>query len=91
MTRSRTRSGTTCSRTSPPSSAACSTGTGDLVAGLNSAPLAWDGTDAGLPHGWDDQFQRSVDGLTAGPAPDTLGALQIVVGPERQGSRLLGG
>lgn len=61
-------------------------GDGALVAGLNSAPLAWDGTDAGLPHGWDEQFQRSVDGLAAGAGPDTLGALQIVVGPERQGS-----
>ena len=59
---------------------------GDLVAGLNSAPLAWDGTDAGLPHGWDDQFRRSVDDVTAGRPPDTLGALQIVVGPDRQGS-----
>jgi GNAT superfamily N-acetyltransferase len=59
---------------------------GDLVAGLNSAPLAWDGTDAGLPHGWDDQFRRSVDDAAAGTPPDTLGALQIVVGPDRQGS-----
>lgn len=59
---------------------------GELVAGLNSAPLAWDGTDAGLPHGWDDQFTRSVNDVLAGRAPDTLGALQIVVGPERQGS-----
>jgi GNAT superfamily N-acetyltransferase len=59
---------------------------GDLVAGLNSAPLAWDGTDAGLPHGWDDQFRRSVDDVATGRPPDTLGALQIVVGPDRQGS-----
>ena len=61
-------------------------GDGELVAGLNSAPLSWDGTDAGLPHGWDGQFRRSVDGLVSGTAPDTLGALQIVVGPERQGA-----
>lgn len=61
-------------------------GEGEIVAGLNSAPLAWDGTDAGLPHGWDDQFRRSVAGVLSGTPPDTLGALQIVVGPARQGS-----
>jgi len=59
---------------------------GELVAGLNSAPLAWDGTDSGLPTGWDDHFLRSVDGHREGIAPDTLGALQIVVRPDRQGS-----
>ncbi|MEO5966502.1 MAG: hypothetical protein ABIR11_13640, partial [Candidatus Limnocylindrales bacterium] len=33
---------------------------GTVVAACNSAPLAWDGTDAGLPAGWEDQFLRSV-------------------------------
>jgi hypothetical protein len=61
-------------------------GDGVLVAGLNSAPLWWDGTDAGLPHGWDDQFRRSVDDVANGRPPNTLGALQIVVGPQRQGA-----
>ena len=59
---------------------------GRIVAGLNAAPLAWDGTDGGLPDGWDDQFRRAVDGLKAGTPPDTLGAIQIVVRPDRQGS-----
>ena len=59
---------------------------GAMVAGLNSAPLAWDGTEDELPHGWDDQFRRSVDDLRAGTPPNTLGAIQIVVGPDRQGS-----
>jgi GNAT superfamily N-acetyltransferase len=59
---------------------------GDLVAGLNSAPLAWDGTDGGLPDGWDEQFRWSVDGVAGGVQPDALGALQIVVRPDRQGS-----
>ena len=59
---------------------------GDLVAVLNSAPLAWDGTDDGLPDGWDEQFRRSVDGHAGGVAPDTLGAIQIVVRPDRQGA-----
>ena len=59
---------------------------GRIVAGLNAAPLAWDGTDDDLPVGWDDQFRRAVDGVKAGTPPDTLGALQIVVRPDRQGS-----
>jgi GNAT superfamily N-acetyltransferase len=59
---------------------------GELVAGCNSAPLAWDGTDDGLPDGWDDQFLRTWAGVDAGIAPDTLGAIQIVVRPDRQGA-----
>jgi hypothetical protein len=64
---------------------------GELVAALNSAPIAWDGTDDGLPEGWDDQMLRSVAGLAPGASPpDTLGALQIVVRPDRQGTGLSG-
>ena len=59
---------------------------GAIVAGCNASPLAWDGTDAGLPEGWDDQFRRAIGGLLAGTPPDTLGALQIVVRPDMQGS-----
>ena len=59
-----------------------------IVAALNSAPLRWDGTDAGLPAGWDDQFERSVADLTDGHAPNTLGAIQIVVAPQEQGKGL---
>jgi GNAT superfamily N-acetyltransferase len=61
---------------------------GGIVASGNCAPLAWDGTDGGLPRGWDDQFERSVADVTAGRALDTLGALQIVVAPGRQGGGL---
>jgi hypothetical protein len=57
-----------------------------IVAAGNCAPLFWDGTDDGLPAGWDDQFVRTVDGLAGGVAPNTLGALQIVVAPGRQGA-----
>lgn len=63
---------------------------GEPVAGLNSAPLAWDGTDDGLPGGWDDQFTRSVEDVRAGHPRDTLGALQIVVRADRQGTGLAG-
>jgi hypothetical protein len=64
---------------------------GELVAALNSAPIAWDGTDGDLPGGWDDQMLRSVAAHVSGsPQPDTLGALQIVVRPDRQGGGLAG-
>jgi GNAT superfamily N-acetyltransferase len=59
-----------------------------IMAAANSAPLSWDGTDAGLPSGWDDQFERTMAGHHAGTAPNTLGALQIVVAPGRQGQGL---
>jgi hypothetical protein len=61
-----------------------------IAAAANSAPLAWDGTGEGLPAGWDDQFERTVSGLHAGEAPNTLGALQIVVASARRGEGLAG-
>jgi len=64
---------------------------GELVAGLNSAPLTWDGTDDDLPVGWDDQMLRTVAGLRPGDGPaDTLGALQVVVRPSRRGEGYAG-
>jgi len=57
-----------------------------ILAGLNSAPLPWDGTDAGLPLGWEAQLVASVDALTSGEPMGALGALQIVVHPERRGA-----
>ena len=65
--------------------------TGELVAALNAAPLTWDGTDDDLPVGWDDQLLRTVAGMLPGSQPaDTLGALQIVVRPSRQGEGYAG-
>jgi GNAT superfamily N-acetyltransferase len=61
-----------------------------IVVGGNSAPLDWDGTDDGLPAGWDDQFERTIAGLRAGVVPNTLGALQVVVAPDHQGEGLAG-
>jgi hypothetical protein len=63
---------------------------GAIAAAFNSAPLVWDGTDARLPGGWDDQFERSAADLVAGRAPNTVGALQIVVAPNQQGRGLAG-
>lgn len=61
-----------------------------IAAAANSAPFAWDGTSAGLPDGWDDQYARTVEQMRAGVPPDTLGALQIVVAEAWRGSRLAG-
>jgi GNAT superfamily N-acetyltransferase len=55
-----------------------------LVAELHCAPLAWDGTLADLPAGWEDGIQRSF----AGVPPSTLHALAISVHPDRQGEGL---
>lgn len=59
-----------------------------IVATGCTSPLAWDGTDEGLPDGWDDQVLRAVADHEAGRVADTLGAIQIVVDPARQGSGL---
>lgn len=61
-----------------------------ILAAANSAPLAWDGTDETLPEGWDDQFRRTAAQLAASIPGDTLGAIQIVVAPERRGDGLAG-
>ena len=63
---------------------------GLIAATNNSAPLFWDGTDAGLPDGWDRQFEESARDLETGVPANTLGALQIVVDPKRRGSGLAG-
>ena len=63
---------------------------GAIVAAFNSAPIWWDGTDDGLPNGWDDQIERSVAEFAAGHEPNTLGAVQIVVAQRHQGRGLAG-
>lgn len=63
-------------------------GAGGVAAAAQAAPLHWDGTDAGLPEGWDEQFDCSTAGLAAGHAPNTLGAIRICVAPSRRGEGL---
>jgi GNAT superfamily N-acetyltransferase len=58
---------------------------GELVAELHSLPLAWDGSLADLPPGWDDVFERSFE---TGRPHDCLAALAISVLPERRGEGL---
>lgn len=61
---------------------------GGLAAVGRSAPLAWDGTEADLPAGWDAQFVRCVAERDAGVPSDTLGAIMIVTDPARRGGGL---
>jgi hypothetical protein len=56
-----------------------------IIAVGNAMPLSWDGTDDGLPAGWDDQVLRSVADAESGRRPNTLGAMLIVVSPARRG------
>jgi len=63
---------------------------GRIAATNNSAPLAWDGTEAALPDGWDEQFELTARDLAAGAPVNTLGALQIVTDPARRGTGLAG-
>lgn len=63
---------------------------GAIAATNNSAPLHWDGTDEGLPDGWDRQFEQTALDLESGAPVNTLGALQIVVDPARRGTGLAG-
>ena len=63
-------------------------GDGRVAAAAQAAPLYWDGTDEGLPEGWDAQFNQSVDERAAGRAPNTLGAIQICVAGNRRSGGL---
>lgn len=63
---------------------------GEIVATNNAMPLAWDGTDDGLPTGWEDQVIRSAADFDAGRPPNTLGAMQIVVRPGLRGGGFSG-
>jgi GNAT superfamily N-acetyltransferase len=61
---------------------------GAIAAASQAAPLRWDGSDDGLPDGWDAQFDRSTADLLAGRKANTLGAIQICVAPGRRGRGL---
>jgi GNAT superfamily N-acetyltransferase len=65
-------------------------GDGAIAATSNSGPLVWDGTDVGLPDGWDEQLRQTALAVEGGAPVNTLGAIQIVVDPARRGTRLGG-
>ena len=54
----------------------------ELVAEAHALPVAWDGSLADLPSGWDEAFVR---GMTSDRDPTVLSALAISVNPARQG------
>jgi hypothetical protein len=58
---------------------------GRIIATNNCMPLTWDGTEDDLPEGWEDQVLRSVRDHDEGRAPNTLGAMQIVVADDARG------
>jgi hypothetical protein len=61
-----------------------------IVATNNCMPLAWDGSEADLPEGWEDQVVRSVRDHDEGRAMNTLGAMQIVTAPGARGGGFSG-
>ena len=63
---------------------------GGLAALGNAMPLAWDGTDDGLPEGWREQVLASVAALDGGLDVDTLGAMQIAMRGDLRGAGLSG-
>jgi GNAT superfamily N-acetyltransferase len=63
---------------------------GEIAAASQAAPLHWDGTDDGLPAGWDAQFEQSVGDLESQRTSNTLGAIQICVANGRRGQGLSG-
>ena len=47
----------------------------------NAAPIAWDGTDDGLPDGWDAQLERSAEQHVASLTPNTRARCSSSVQP----------
>lgn len=65
-------------------------GAGEIVATNNAMPLAWDGSDDGLPTGWEDQVIRSVADFEDSRPLNTQGAMQVVVKPGLRGGGFAG-
>lgn len=59
----------------------------EVIAEAHAIPIAWDGTVAGLPSGWDAAFELGMDG---GLEATALSMLVISVATSRQGERLGG-
>ena len=51
-------------------------------------PFAWDGTQAGLPAGWDAVVEQGIGDLDEGRRPTALSALSVTVAPDRRGQGL---
>jgi GNAT superfamily N-acetyltransferase len=57
----------------------------DLAAVAASIPFVWDGTEQGLPAGWDAVVEQGVRDHDRGLAPTALSALSITVARDRLG------
>src|ERR1700690_3225290 len=63
---------------------------GEVVAGGWGVPIAWDGTVAALPDGYDGAMVAAVAGHENGTATDTLSVMAAAVKNGRQGGGLAG-
>lgn len=63
---------------------------GEVLAGGWGVPIAWDGTVAALPEGYDGALVSAVAGHEHGAAPDTLSVMAAAVKQGRQGRGLAG-
>ena len=59
-----------------------------LIAAGHCIPLAWDGTIAGLPEGWDGALSQGFADFEQGCLPTVLCGLSIVIAPGQQGQGL---
>lgn len=60
----------------------------ELLGWLETAPAFWDGTEAGLPAGWDHAMAEAVQGLRARRVPDALAMLSLSLKPHARGAGL---
>lgn len=58
---------------------------GTVMACCNSVPFYWDGTEEGLPAGWDHVFLKSIEDYQQGRKPNAVSALAIVIHPDYRG------
>ncbi|MFE1629552.1 GNAT family N-acetyltransferase [Brevibacillus reuszeri] len=63
---------------------------GTVMACCNSVPFYWDGTEEGLPAGWDHVFIKSIEDYHQGRVPNTVSALAIVIHPSYRGKGISG-
>lgn len=58
---------------------------GTVIACCNAVPFYWDGTEEGLPAGWDHVFVKSIEDYRQGIQPNAVSALAIVIHPDYRG------
>jgi GNAT superfamily N-acetyltransferase len=59
-----------------------------VISAGHTIPLAWDGTVAGLPSGWDGALEVGFSDYEQGRLPNALCGLSIVIAPGTQGQGL---